>query len=530
MAKPYDITRAFKRVEDDLIRSMIRNLEKHKVDEVTEQKQWEQWQALQLKELERYRQRNIERFRPEFQDINEKIQDLYFTTATDAQLKEEAKILKAIEKGDYEPTAPTDTSLDAKFFGVNEARLNALQDATQADFNKAEYAILRRANDQYRQIIFDAQVYASVGSYAKAVDMATKDFLQAGINCVVYKNGSRHTLEDYSSMAIRTGQKRAYLMGEGNARYKYDIHTVRVNRRQDACPVCAPWVDRVLVDDVYGGGTAEEAMRLNLPTLSDAMAEGFLHPNCKDIYSTYYEGISEPAKPWTKEELQEIADRYNTDQKIKHAEDMQESYQRMADYSLDPANKALYQARADEWDKKAEKFKNNSALPKSALSALSSNNVASSSVRVYTDDELKEAYLRYSSGGENYILNEALRNRQFGKLPKDQKEWVYALDEAIKRAPKYEGEVYRSLNITDAEALDAFLTKHRIGQPIQYHQFLSTGVVVYDDSFNVQLIIQSKTGADFRALNPEEQEILFGRKVKFKVTNREGNKIWLTEI
>lgn len=88
---------------------------------------------------------------------------------------------------------------------------------------KAEAAVLRMANDQYRKIIYNAQVYANTGAgtYEKAVDMATKDFLSAGLNCVEYANGARHTLSDYADMAIRTASKRAYLQGEGEMRQQW---------------------------------------------------------------------------------------------------------------------------------------------------------------------------------------------------------------------------------------------------------------------------------------------------------------------
>lgn len=47
---------------------------------------------------------------------------------------------------------------------------------------KAETAVLRMSEDQYRKIIFNAQVYANTGAgtYEKAVDMASRDFLAAG--------------------------------------------------------------------------------------------------------------------------------------------------------------------------------------------------------------------------------------------------------------------------------------------------------------------------------------------------------------
>lgn len=42
-----------------------------------------------------------------------------------------------------------------------------------------KYATLRMANDQYRQIIYKAQVFANTGAETvkQAIDMASKDFL-----------------------------------------------------------------------------------------------------------------------------------------------------------------------------------------------------------------------------------------------------------------------------------------------------------------------------------------------------------------
>ncbi|BET22458.1 phage minor capsid protein [Solobacterium moorei] len=54
---------------------------------------------------------------------------------------------------------------------------------------------------------------------------------------------------------------------------------------------CQPWQGRVYVDDVYSGGTPEEAEELNLPLLSTAISGGLFHPNCKHHLSTYYPGM-----------------------------------------------------------------------------------------------------------------------------------------------------------------------------------------------------------------------------------------------
>ena len=81
---------------------------------------------------------------------------------------------------------------------AEQGKLEALIQATTKDMRTAETAILRMANDQYRRVVFDAQVYAAsgAGTYEKAVDMATHDMLAAGLNCVQYKIGARHTLAD----------------------------------------------------------------------------------------------------------------------------------------------------------------------------------------------------------------------------------------------------------------------------------------------------------------------------------------------
>lgn len=69
----YDISEAFKRIEDELIASMVRNMSRHRVDEIKEGKQWSMWQAEQLKSLEQYRQRNRKKYGKEFGELNQQI-------------------------------------------------------------------------------------------------------------------------------------------------------------------------------------------------------------------------------------------------------------------------------------------------------------------------------------------------------------------------------------------------------------------------------------------------------------------------
>lgn len=502
----YSLARAFKRIEQELIFSMIRNFEKHKAEELDEGFNWDQWQVVQLRELEKYRRKNLEKFDEDFGEINDQIAELFRMALEDGQTEEEAKILEQILKGVFLGSDNEYGEMPTSFFGINDRKLESLIQATTDDMEKAEQAILRRANDLYRRTIYDAQIYAANGgTYEQAIDMATKDFCKKGITSIVYKNGSRHNISEYAEMAIRTGNKRAYLMGEGNMHAKYGVHTIYVKKRPQACPLCLRWTGRVLIDDVYGGGTAEESKRKGIPLLSTAMDLGFLHPNCKDVYSLFIPGVDDETDPWTEKEIRDLANDYNKALKKKHAEREAEEYDMLAKTRLDPENRRQAIAKAEIWEARA-------------------------SAPVYSDDDLKNAFLRYSSGGENYIINEILRERRMKDLSKDQLEWIRTLDEAIRRAPKYEGEVHRSLDSSMIKDIDAFWKRYTEGSVVPEYAFTSASTEIYDESFDIQMHILSKTGADFRDLNPDEQEILFSRKTKFRVIKVVGQEIWLEEI
>ena len=269
----YDIQEALKRIEDELIASMMRNMQRHRAEETKEGIEWGMWQAEQLRALEEYRKRNAKKYKGQFEEINSSIPAIISESRKRGYLDQEAHILETIGQV---PSGQGD--IDGAFFKINDRKMNALIDATVSDMGNAETAMLRRANDQYRKTIFNAQVYANsgVGTYEKAVDMATKDFLAAGIQCIQYKNGSMHRIEEYAGMAIRTASKRAYLTGEGEKRKEWGCHLVIMNKRGNPCPKCLPFVGKILIDDVWSGGSSKDG---SYPLMSSAMAAGLYHPN-----------------------------------------------------------------------------------------------------------------------------------------------------------------------------------------------------------------------------------------------------------
>lgn len=351
----YDISRAFGRIENELLGSMMRNMERHRAEERDYGFDWPQWQALQLQELRRYREENKEKFREDFDNINSQVESALRVAYESGQSDQEAVILDQIRRGKLE----ANRSFDADFFRLNNRRIDSLVEATTNDIKTTEQAILRMANDKYRQIVFDAQVYfaSGAGTYEKAVDMAAHDMLMAGLNCIEYRNGARHTAADYAEMVIRTSGQRAYLRGEGQKRNEWGVHTVIVNKRGNPCPKCAPWCGKVMIDDVYAGATASEAKESGYPRVSTAMQAGFLHPRCKDTYTTWFPGVSQKPKPWTKEELASLDENARKEAEQKHAEKMAEKCGRVSRFSLDPEKQKIYEKRAEQWGEKAENLK-----------------------------------------------------------------------------------------------------------------------------------------------------------------------------
>ena len=341
----YDIGEAFKKIEEELMASMIRNLKHHRAEEIEEGFEWSQWQVEQLSALEEYRRRNKKQFSDQFQEINDSIDTLIQLARQQGGMDQEIKILNAIKRGYRPSNTKASSEIMGEFFKVNDRKLNALVEATQNDFKKAEVAMLRMANDKYRKIIYNAQVYANAGgtTYEQAVDMATKDFLRAGINCIEYKNGSRHTMSDYADMCIRTATKRAYLTGEGEKRMEWGESLVIVNKRNAACPKCMRFCGVVLIDDVWSGGKPDGRHQL----MSHAIEKGLYHPRCKDIHTTYFPGISTMPDKLSNEEKEKIVDDYNKEQKQNYYERQAEQQERLAKYSLAPENKKKYIVNAE---------------------------------------------------------------------------------------------------------------------------------------------------------------------------------------
>ena len=386
MNNEYDVSKAFQRIEETLIKSMKRNLTRHLNEERDLDMNWSAWQTEQLKSLEHFKRNNKKLFKNDFSTINNDVEALIKQSFENGKLDQERIILEAIKEGNFNSNDKQINKLwhiykntknkrikkkqltriyekteqaESNFFKINDRKLNALIKETTENFQKAELSILRYTNDQYRQIIYDAQVYANTGSgtVQQAVDMATKDFLSKGINSIEYSNGAMVNIAAYAEMAIRTANKRAYLQGEGTKRAEWGVHTVLVPNRGGGCPYCIKFQGKIFIDDVWSGGTEAESKETGYPLLSTAIKTKLFHPNCKDTAVTYFPGINSEVTPPTRGQLKQKEENYKNEQKLNYIDRNIQKYSRLELGSTDNENVEKYHNKRLQWQEYKERFK-----------------------------------------------------------------------------------------------------------------------------------------------------------------------------
>ena len=128
----------------------------------------------------------------------------------------------------------------------------------------------------------------------------------------------------------------------------------------------------------------------------------------------------------------------------------------------------------------------------------------------------------------SYVWNDKLRRGE--KLTKQEEQSIKAMDSALQKMPKYEGTVKRSLSDFGIPDVDEFVKSYVPGELKIFNEYLSSSTEVYDDSFQIQYVIQSKNGRDIRKYNSTEKEILFERGASFIVTRVDGHTIYMEEL
>ncbi|WP_115716755.1 phage minor capsid protein [Amedibacterium intestinale] len=345
---PHSLKDIYSEMEMELIESFYRNFAKHKIEERQRGFSWEMWQLAKLRNIQKYRRENrniITKYIYKIKRVIESVlRNHFYDGRNNAGSNGERLSFPADKKNVGLPgkEPPKETN----FFGMNEKKLNALISATKDDFENVQHAIYRKMDDVYRQTIFKTEFQLSSGSISlgKAIDKATEEFLDKGINCIIYKNGAHVNIASYAEMALRTASHRATLLGEGAKRDDLGVHLVFVSAHANACKLCIPWQGQILIDDVFSHPNDEYIAKYKekYKLLSVAIKSGLLHPNCRHTLATYFEGITRLPKPQDPETA------------LKNYENEQKQRQLEREVRL---RKRIYAGTVDEQNKKEAKTK-----------------------------------------------------------------------------------------------------------------------------------------------------------------------------
>ena len=321
-----DIARIFEEIELRLIASLKRNLSRHKAEEEKEGFEWSAWQAEKLNNIDNFRKENAQ-IADEYVDvIDDETRQLMTDQFHEGEHTAEQSVIDVSESGvnvpdvpdvpaqPQPPKAPTAIP-DDHFFGVNKPKMDKLIDDITTLEKAALTAAVRNMDDVYRTTLNKVQLMMGAGSITlnEAIDLATRDFLDKGINCIVYADGRRVNIADYVRMALRTTSTRATLQGAAKRFAELGYDTVLISQYGGCSETCEPYQGKIYIDDVFtiwNGERNGDFGKSNycdkwFMLLSVAIRGGLFHPNCRHTMGQYIEGLTKIPQPISAEKIRE---------------------------------------------------------------------------------------------------------------------------------------------------------------------------------------------------------------------------------
>ena len=321
-----DIARIFEEIELRLIASLKRNLSRHKAEEEKEGFEWSAWQAEKLNNIDNFRKENAQ-IADEYVDvIDDETRQLMTDQFHEGEHTAEQSVIDVSESGvnvpdvpdvpaqPQPPEAPTAIP-DDHFFGVNKPKMDKLMEDVTTLEKTALTAAVRNMDDVYRTTLNKVQLMMGTGSITlnEAIDLATRDFLDKGINCIVYADGRRVNIADYVRMALRTTSTRATLQGAAKRFSELGYDTVLISQYGGCSETCEPYQGKVYIDDVFTVWNGERSGDFGKSNycdkwfmlLSVAIRGGLFHPNCRHTMGQYIEGLTKIPQPISAEKIRE---------------------------------------------------------------------------------------------------------------------------------------------------------------------------------------------------------------------------------
>lgn len=180
-------------------------------------------------------------------------------------------------------------------------------------FDDVTKRILRWPEDAYREVIAQTTPGLLLGmdTGRQAQARAWRALRRRGITGFTDKAGRRWNLATYVEMATRTASHRAFTDSNLATLGSYGIDLVTAVGGKGQCEACGRWVGQVMSQGGTGARTiqVEHAYRDGVMvtvrikgSVDDAIADGFMHPNCRHTLVGHFPGINnDTGEPWTAE-------------------------------------------------------------------------------------------------------------------------------------------------------------------------------------------------------------------------------------
>lgn len=166
------------------------------------------------------------------------------------------------------------------FGAIHQQAAQVLAEAAYGRFDEVAITIGRIVDDIYRTLALE-NVRGSVVGY-KTWQQVAKSYREqlAEKGVTGFKDAAKRqwNMRTYAEMVSRTTTMEAHLQGTANRLLENGHDLVKVSTHSNPCSKCTPWQGKVLS---LTGKTE------GYPTLEEARASGFMHPNCRHAYGLY---------------------------------------------------------------------------------------------------------------------------------------------------------------------------------------------------------------------------------------------------
>jgi hypothetical protein len=123
-------------------------------------------------------------------------------------------------------------------------------------------------------------------TFRQAYDRFVVPQFEKGLPGKTTVDGKQISLVGYAETIARESSQQALLIGESATAKDAGYSLVQISAHYACCPLCEPWQNAILVDDVWADGKPDGVHRL----MSEALLAGLFHYNCRHVKRIYIPG------------------------------------------------------------------------------------------------------------------------------------------------------------------------------------------------------------------------------------------------